>query len=126
VDQNFILRRKTSMSKKKRSDRFVVFSTDPDFEPAETEPDGASSPPFEQQIRVHLDRKGRRGKAVTLIRGFEGSQDEADKLLRTLKKMCGVGGSAKDGDLLLQGDHRDKVVQFMREKGYKDTKKSGG
>ena len=114
------------MSKKKRGDRYVVFSTDPDFEPGEDVPNGDSTPASEQQIRVHLDRKGRRGKAVTLIRGFEGTLQEGEQLLRTLKKMCGVGGSVKDGDLLLQGDHRDKVVQFMQKIGYKDTKKSGG
>lgn len=118
------------MSKnKKKSFDGLVFSTDPDFVfPSEADNDEPveALPPNQQKLRVWIDRKQRKGKEVTLIAGFSGSQDQLEELARWLKTKCGVGGAAKDGEILLQGDHRDKVVQLLLEKGYSQTKKAGG
>lgn len=82
--------------------------------------------PASQILRIHLDKKQRGGKEVTLIRGFKGSDDNLENLAKLLKNKCGVGGGAKDGDILLQGNHRDKVLNILLELGYKQTKKAGG
>jgi len=79
-----------------------------------------------QRIRVFLDKKRRGGKAVTLITGLEESDEYITDLGKTLKKMCGVGGSAKNGEIIVQGDHRDKVITYLIDQGYTDCKKSGG
>lgn len=115
------------MSKKKKSDNLgFVFSTDPDFDFNHEEEEMDTLPPGEQVLRIVLDRKKRKGKEVTLIIGFEGQEDDLKDLGKFLKSKCGVGGSVKDGEILLQGDHRDKVVKLLVEKGYTNTKKSGG
>lgn len=104
----------------------VVFSTDDNFEfdydgqePAET------LPPAQQNLKVMLDKKARAGKQVTLVAGFIGTEEDLKDLGKMLKTKCGVGGSAKDGEILIQGDHRDKVLQVLLTAGYK-AKKSGG
>ncbi len=79
-----------------------------------------------QRIRVLLDKKRRGGKSVTLITGLNESDDYITNLGKKLKKMCGVGGSAKDGEIIIQGDHRDRVIEYLIDQGYKDCKKSGG
>lgn len=79
-----------------------------------------------QRVRVLLDKKRRGGKAVTLITGLDESDQYITELGKTLKKMCGVGGSAKNGEIIVQGDHRDKVIDYLIEQGYSDCKKSGG
>ncbi len=105
----------------------IVFSTDPDFEYSYEQAEEADTlPPQQQKLRVSLDRKQRAGKAVTLITGFVGKEADLAELGKLLKNRCGVGGSAKDGEILVQGDQRDKVVQWLLEKGYSQTKRSGG
>ena len=96
----------------------VVFSTNPDFvyeEEAEAEP--ATIEPQKQNLIVTIDRKGRGGKQVTLVTGFIGSSDDLAELGRALKVKCGVGGSAKDGEITIQGDFRDRVVSLLKDMG---------
>ena len=117
------------MSKKNKKKRIgVVFSTEPDFnyQYEEDKKELDDLPPEKQRLRVSLDRKKRRGKEVTLITGFVGKEDSLKDLGKYLKTKCGVGGSAKEGEIIIQGNQRDKVVQLLLEKGYKNTKKSGG
>lgn len=104
----------------------VVYSTSNDYDyDNNTNEEDDTIPVKQQKLTISLDRKNRKGKAVTLIAGFIGTNDDLKELGKLLKNKCGVGGSVKDGEILLQGDHRDKVVQYLTEKGYK-TKKSGG
>lgn len=78
-------------------------------------------------IRVHLEKKGRGGKSVSLIRGLEDlSDEELNKLGKEFKSKCGVGGSVKNGEIIIQGEHRDKIIALLKEKGYKNIKKAGG
>lgn len=115
------------MSKKQGKNKdFVVYSTDPNYTYKEEAEETASLPLRQQKLRVQLDRKSRGGKEVTLVTGFIGSDDELAELGKYLKSRCGVGGSAKDGEIIVQGNQRDKVVQLLIEKGYTDTKKAGG
>ena len=103
----------------------MVFSTNPDFEYTTTEEqEAATLPPAQQNLRVGLDRKQRGGKTVTLVKGFVGTESDLTELGRMLKSRCGVGGSAKDGEIIIQGDHRDRVVELLTAAGYK-CKKAG-
>lgn len=104
----------------------MVFSTNPDFEYTTSEEQETTTlAPGEQNLRVWLDRKQRGGKTVTLVKGFVGSEADLADLGRMLKSKCGVGGSAKDGEIIIQGDHRDRVVDLLVAVGYK-CKKAGG
>ncbi|WP_020537613.1 translation initiation factor [Lewinella cohaerens] len=104
----------------------LVFSTNPDVNLNQQEEEEETLDAADQKLRIWLDRKKRKGKAVTLITGFEGNDDDLKSLAKSLKTYCGVGGSAKDGEILVQGDQRDKVLKFLLDKGYGQTKKSGG
>lgn len=105
----------------------LVYSTDPDFKlPAEEEDASATLAPSQQRLRIWFETKHRGGKAVTIIAGFEGSTDDLEAIGKQLKQACGTGGSVKEGEILIQGDHRDKVLQWLLKNGYSQTKKAGG
>ena len=104
----------------------VVYSTNPDFQ-YETEEniEEATLPAAQQRLRVQLDRKNRGGKVVTLITGFTGTEENLKELGRMLKSKCGVGGSAKDGEIIIQGDFKQKVIELLKKEGYSQTKPVG-
>jgi translation initiation factor 1 len=119
------------MEKDKKSKKFsgfdgLVFSTNPDqqLDSFEDTPEETLSPK-QQQLRVQLDKKQRGGKAVTLITGFVGGEEDLKDLGKFLKSKCGVGGTVKDGEILIQGDFRQKVLDLLISKDYK-VKKVGG
>ena len=104
----------------------VVYSTNPDFAYQTKEEAGTTTlPPKQQQLRVQLDKKQRGGKQVTLVTGFVGTEVDLQTLSKLLKTKCGVGGSAKDGEVVVQGDFREKVMEVLLKEGYK-AKKIGG
>lgn len=97
----------------------VVYSTNPDFKyTTETQEEADTLPPSKQRLIVGIDRRNRGGKQVTLITGFIGREEDLKELSRTLKTKLGVGGSAKDGEITVQGDFRDKVVELLQKLGY--------
>ena len=117
------------MSKKQNDwkDRLnVVFSTNPDFQYETEEEDVCETLPKQQQkLRVSVDRKGRGGKSVTLVTGFIGTEEDLKELGRKLKASCGVGGSVKDGEILVQGEFQQRIADMLLKDGYAQTKMSG-
>ncbi len=104
----------------------IVYSTNKDFKPQDEDNEGVESrDPSKQMLKVWLEKNSRGGKTVSLIKGFVGSNDDLEKLAKVLKTKCGVGGSIKDGEILIQGDHRDKILKILNELGYQ-AKKAGG
>ena len=113
------------MSKNKNISGNIIYSTNPDFEFDYGEniiPE--TFPPGQQNLKVWLDRKMRKGKTVTLIKGFIGKNENLKILAKQLKTKCGTGGSVKDGEIIIQGDVRDKVLTILLNDGYK-AKKAG-
>lgn len=112
------------MSKKNKPDnRGFVYSTDPDFKFEEDQENVETLTPAQQKLRIKLDTKNRGGKAVTLVEGFIGTVEALEDLGKKLKNFCGTGGSAKDSEIIVQGDQREKVLQWLLKNGYKQTKK---
>ena len=102
----------------------VLYSTDPNYSytTEEDRPEVATLPPYGQRLRLSLSRKQRGGKEVTIITGFVGSDEDLEALGKTLRQRCGVGGSAKDGEILIQGDQRTKLLTILHSLGYTQTK----
>lgn len=113
------------MSKKNKSDKNgFIYSTDPNFNfQHEDGPAAETLLPQQQKLKIKLETKHRGGKAVTLVAGFVGTDDDLQTLGKALKNFCGTGGSAKDGEIIVQGDQRDKVLQWLQKSGYKNAKR---
>jgi translation initiation factor 1 len=112
------------MSKKNKPDnRGFVYSTDPAFSFEEDKENIDTLPAAQQKLKVRLDTKHRAGKAVTLVEGFVGQEQDLEDLGKKLKSFCGTGGSAKDGEIIVQGDQREKVLQWLLKNGYSKSKK---
>ena len=112
------------LSKKINSLSGLVYSTDPNFKIEEDiKEEERSLLPAEQKIKIRLDKKHRGGKVVTLIENFIGTNADKDDIGKNLKTTCGTGGSVKDGEILVQGDNRDKVLQWLLKNGFKHSKK---
>jgi translation initiation factor 1 len=115
------------MSKKNKQLINVVYSTNPNFSyESESDEEQDTLPKNQQKLYVSIDRKQRGGKDVTLIEGFVGTEDDLKDLGKSLKSKCGVGGSVKEGEILIQGAMRDKVYDLLIKDGYTQTKKKGG
>lgn len=114
------------MAKSKKERINVVYSTNPNFSYQEEEEDVQDTLPKNQQkLYVSIDKKQRAGKEVTLIEGFIGLEDDLKELGKVLKSKCGVGGSVKDGEILIQGNFRDKIIELLQKEGY-GVKRKGG
>ncbi|MDN3706904.1 translation initiation factor [Myroides ceti] len=96
-----------------------VFSTNKDFEFQDTNKIEETLDPKDQRLEAHLDKKNRAGKIATVIKGFQGAEEDLKILGKELKTLCGVGGSVKDGEIIIQGNFRDKIMDFLVKKGYK-------
>jgi len=102
----------------------LVYSTDPNFKvEEENNNDQETISPAQQKLKVRLDKKQRAGKAVTLVEGFIGQEKDMEELGKKLKSFCGTGGSVKDGEIIVQGDNRDKILQWLLKNDYKGSKK---
>ena len=112
---------KTEIDRKKRIG--VVYSTNPDYEYSDDSQEEADTLPKNQQkLRLNIERAGRGCKTATLVKGFVGSEEDITALSKLLKQKCGVGGSVKDGEIIIQGDHRQRLVEILKKEGYTQTK----
>jgi translation initiation factor 1 len=102
-----------------------VFSTNKDFEIGGNDDAKETLPNNQQKLEAHLDKKNRGGKVATIIKGFEGHDDDLKTLAKQLKTLCGVGGAAKDNEIIIQGNFRDKIMEFLAKEGYR-VKRVGG
>ena len=112
------------MKKNDWKDRLnIVYSTNPDFAYSTDEKEEKEALPKQQQkLRVSIEKNHRGGKTVTIVKNFIGSEADAKELGRVLKTRCGVGGSVKDGEIIVQGDFREKVIELLKKEGYTQTK----
>lgn len=110
-------------AKKQKRDG-VVFSTDPNYQYDDNgnENENETLPKQQQKLRLSMERAGRGGKTVTIVRGFVGGEQDLEELGKRLKQRCGVGGSVKDGEIIIQGDHRSRLVEILKQDGYTQTK----
>ena len=105
----------------------MVYSTNPNFQYESGDSDESETlEPAKQNLRVQLDKKQRAGKKTTLITGFIGKDEDLKTLAKLLKTKCGVGGAAKDGEIIIQGDFKLKIVELLKKEGYVKTKSVGG
>jgi len=111
-----------NMSRKKNGG--IVYSTNPDFRIGQETDSRVTLPANQQLLYIWLDSKARKGKTVTLIKGFMGMEEDLEILARKIKSLCGTGGSVKSGEIIIQGDFREKIILFLNKEGYK-TKKAG-
>ncbi|MDQ6756052.1 MAG: translation initiation factor [Bacteroidota bacterium] len=112
------------MSKKKFNSSGLVYSTDPNFHlQNESTEQTETLSPMQQNLRIRLDAKQRAGKVVTLIQGFKGNENDLEELSKKLKSFCGCGGSVKQNEIIIQGDNRDKILQWLIKQDYSKTKK---
>jgi translation initiation factor 1 len=112
---------KKDVDRKKRVG--VVYSTNTDFGYSEnSEDEMVTIPKNQQKLRLNMERAGRGGKTVTLVKGFIGPEDDMMNLCKLLKQKCGVGGSVKGGEIIIQGDHRQRLVEILKKEGYTQTK----
>src|SRR5687767_4294642 len=109
--------------KNKPDTRGFVYSTDPDFKFEAADATTTTLLPSRQKLKIRLDTKHRAGKGVTLVQGFEGKAEDLEELGKKLKAFCGTGGSVKEGEIIIQGDQRDKVMQWLLKNGYSKSKK---
>lgn len=101
----------------------IVYSTNPDFKYDNgDEPEAETLPKQQQKLRVSIEKKGRGGKTVTVIKGFTGTEDNLKNLGKLLKTKCGVGGSTKDGEILIQGEFRQRIIDLLKTEGYTQAK----
>ena len=115
------------MSKKNKNLVNVVYSTNPNFQyQQDVQEENATLPNQHQKLYISLDKKQRAGKEVTLIEGFVGTEDDLKELGKIIKSKCGVGGSVKDGEILIQGSFKDKILDLLLKAGYSQTKTKGG
>ena len=123
------------MSSRKKNDgdgpeRKLAYSTDPagynPFKDLAGQTGEKKKPSYENPVRIKLEKKGRGSKMVSIISGLEGSGLNMKDLAKELKRACGTGGSAKEGEVIIQGDHRDKIIDHLKKKGFSNVKKSGG
>lgn len=114
------------MSKKNKPDaRGFVYSTDPNFSfQSEESEERETLPAAQQKLKIRLETKHRGGKTVSLIEGFVGANNDLEDLGKKLKNFCGTGGSVKDGEIIIQGDQREKILQWLLKNGYKQSKKT--
>ena len=115
------------MGKKSKKNRIgVVYTTNPDYDYDHDNEEVETLPNQQQKLRVMIDRKKRKGKEVTLVTGFVGKEEDMKALGKLLKSKCGVGGSAKDGEIIIQGNNKQKVIDLLKKEGYSQTKGVGG
>ena len=121
TDDNVETSENKDVDRKKRVG--VVYSTNNDFDYSEdTQDEAISLPKNQQKLRLYMERAGRGGKTVTIVKFFVGSEDDMVALCKLIKQKCGVGGSVKDGEIIIQGDHRERLLDILKKEGYTQTK----